>query len=290
MNQRNFAARFAAEHNRMPGRQFCWILGAGASVTSGIPAAATFAKKWLNEVIDRDTKQRSADQFPEIYNEKFSTHTVNWQDWNPESPAQYYSEIFDVCFASKPRDAFQEFEEAMRGKQGNIGYVILSKILTTTRHNLAITVNFDNLIANTVALHTTANLFVCGHETLVAHAASNHYIPQVFKVHRDLHTDPLNGQKLILADQWKPLLKRVFEHYSPIIVGYDGNDGTLMSFLEECDVGFTPYWCHLKWEDARPRVKQFVSKKSGYLVPIDGFDELLFCIGSKLPKLEDGTQ
>ena len=37
-------------HKDMEDRSFAFILGAGASVTSGIPSGGTLAKRWLEEL------------------------------------------------------------------------------------------------------------------------------------------------------------------------------------------------------------------------------------------------
>jgi NAD-dependent SIR2 family protein deacetylase len=36
---------------------FCFVLGAGASQASGIPTAQTFARKWVDELYERDPKK-----------------------------------------------------------------------------------------------------------------------------------------------------------------------------------------------------------------------------------------
>ncbi len=42
-----YAIKGAIEHQRV---KFCFLLGAGASVTSGIPLGSELAKKWYNEI------------------------------------------------------------------------------------------------------------------------------------------------------------------------------------------------------------------------------------------------
>ena len=35
-----------------------------------------------------------------------------------------------------------------------------------------------------------------------------------------------------LQREWPPLLQKIFAEYWPIVIGYDGNDRTLMRFLD----------------------------------------------------------
>ena len=64
----------------------------------------------------------------------------------------------------------------------------------------------------------------------------------------------------------------------PVVIGYGGNDGALLSVLDEgrVDLQQGMYWCYLR-RDGRPRpeILDFIGRRGGWLVPIDGFDELM---------------
>src|SRR5687768_18451594 len=45
-----FLSEFVRRHEQMTDRPFCWILGSGASVQSGIPSGATLVRQWLTEL------------------------------------------------------------------------------------------------------------------------------------------------------------------------------------------------------------------------------------------------
>lgn len=44
---KGFLEEFQRRHEQMPDRAFCFILGAGASVQSGIPTGKQLVKEWL---------------------------------------------------------------------------------------------------------------------------------------------------------------------------------------------------------------------------------------------------
>ena len=97
---------------------------------------------------------------------------------------------------------------------------------------------------------------------------------------------------LMVPDGWCIALRRILERYTPIIIGYEGNDGSLMGFLQTLpdNVPDQVFWCvyapNAKPVDcvkrAAPEVLDFVRAHHGHLVPINGFDELMAKILSRL--------
>jgi|GEM_PF-4709049 len=51
-------------HQNNQDRAFAFILGAGASVNSNIPAAAALAKKWLQHIYEREVSESLAYSLP----------------------------------------------------------------------------------------------------------------------------------------------------------------------------------------------------------------------------------
>ena len=45
-----FLSEFMRRHVQMPDRPFCWILGSGASIQSGIKTGGAMAHEWLREI------------------------------------------------------------------------------------------------------------------------------------------------------------------------------------------------------------------------------------------------
>jgi hypothetical protein len=50
-----FIQHFLRIHQHMPERSFAFVLGAGASVSSGIDSGAGLVDKWLSEIRQRDS-------------------------------------------------------------------------------------------------------------------------------------------------------------------------------------------------------------------------------------------
>ena len=59
--------------------------------------------------------------------------------------------------------------------------------------------------------------------------------PLIAKIHRDLLLAPLSDPEEIakLPGEWAAALIKIFDRFTPIVIGYGGNDGSLMGFLKE---------------------------------------------------------
>jgi len=103
--------------------------------------------------------------------------------------------------------------------------------------------------------------------------------PLIAKIHGDLGFTPRNTPEEIaqLSDDWRTALRRVLERFTPIVIGYGGNDGSLMATLESLpvDVPESIYWCQREGSPASDRVMRLLEQKKGRLVVIPGFDELM---------------
>jgi hypothetical protein len=62
--------------------------------------------------------------------------------------------------------------------------------------------------------------------------------PLIAKIHRDLLLEPINTPEgtARLADGWNRALKELLGYYTPIVIGYGGNDGSLMDFLTSLEL------------------------------------------------------
>lgn len=257
-------------------RRFAFILGAGASVQSGIPMAGHLVDRWLHELHAReDHERRPLAQWA-------SADTLRIPGFVYERAVEWYSEVFARRFEHRPDEGFAYLERILHGKDPSFGYSVLAQILAGTRHRVVITTNFDNLVADALAIYTNQLPFVCGHEALAGFVRANPRRPLVVKIHRDLLLAPKNRSDEIsaLADPLVGSLRTLLAGHTPIVLGYGGNDGSLMgllrSILQPGDIPGGVYWTY--WSGGGPPgppVLDVVRRHGGALVPIEGFDEFM---------------
>ena len=131
------------------------MLEAGASKSSGIKSGQELVNIWEKDLIERNR---------EMY--------LKWKaelGINDDNKYEFYSQYYEKRF-KKAVDGYNYLEKLMESAKPSIGYVMLSYILTHTKHNVVITTNFDHLIEDAVNYYEDTIPLVIGHESLA------HYI------------------------------------------------------------------------------------------------------------------
>jgi Tfp pilus assembly protein PilF len=272
-----FVGHFKRIDETMKDRAFAFILGAGASVSSGIPTGGKLVDRWLEEMFQTSP---AAEEGASI--EQWATeHNLNIDGFDYQRRASFYPQIYDRRFRDDPAEGHASLEDVMKDAVPRFGYSVLAQVLARTRHNVALTTNFDDLVEEALAVYTDAVPLVCGHESLAGFVTPKPSRPLIAKVHRDLLLAPQNSpaETILLHEDWIRALREVLKNHTPIVIGYGGNDGSVMNFLLSLGEGSIPgglFWCYRR--AAGPperRIQRLVQRHRGKLVEIEGFDELM---------------
>jgi len=281
----------------MQDRRFAFVLGAGASKSSGIPTGAELVDLWLTELRERDPYSTSES----MEDWTATADCLQILGFTYDRRAMYYPQIYEKRFMHDPESGYAYLEKIMENAEPSVGYSVLAQLLSSERHKVVVTTNFDNLIADSLSIYTDTFPLVCGHESLADFVVPSPRRPVIAKVHRDLLFAPKNKPSEVdrLDEGWRNALTSLFRHYSPIVIGYGGNDGSLFRFLEELDYDQVPgplVWCHYGKNNIDEKVSALLDKAKGILVRIDGFDELMLVLSQELNyeslalRLEDKTR
>ncbi len=248
------------------GIRFCFLIGAGASRESGIKTGQELATRWYKE-ISEDLDDKELDQWKERNNV------------DEKNLAASYPEIFEQRFNAEPQIGFNELQQQMKKSEPSIGYMILATILAETRHNFVITTNFDHLVEDALFTVTPEHPLICGHESLAPYIQSQSQRPTIIKVHRDLLLSPFNQTKDTerLKEEWVHALTPVLKDFRIVVIGYGGNDGSLMDYLSEIPVAQRQriFWCIRDPNNINQQIHA-VLKENDTLVKIEGFEELMY--------------
>lgn len=267
-------------HSVMKDRQFAFILGAGASFTSGIPTGKDLAQQWLKDLHMREcTDGGTLDHW---LSECRVSDGLTWQ-----SAAEHYPQIFERRFDGDREAGYAELEAAMEGKSPSLGYSLLAEIIQHTRHKVVVTTNFDNLVADALAMHAHQSPLVVAHESLAGFVRPQMRRPLVAKIHRDLYLHPINDSAGVATMElgWKIALKKLFQYFTPVVVGYGGNDGSLMDMLmglDEGDIAGRMIWCYREGSPPPAKALNVLAKHRGLLVKIPGFDQFMLQLAAEL--------
>ena len=274
-----FLSQFERRHTQLRDRPFCWVLGSGASFQSGIPTGGALVMQWLKDLHElEDFGGRPLEEWATAEN-------LGINNFDFKKAANFYPWVYWRRYRKYRDEGYAFLETAMENAEPSYGYSVLAQLMAGTQHRAAITTNFDNLIADALAIYTRALPLVCGHESLTGFIRPNLQRPLVAKIHRDLLLSPKNepGEIETLPKGWVDALTMIFENYTPIVIGYGGNDGSLMGLLESvAPIKGGVFWCYRGGEEPEPRIHEVVGHHDGYLVPILGFDELMLQLWERL--------
>ncbi|MHC4701755.1 MAG: tetratricopeptide repeat protein, partial [Planctomycetota bacterium] len=279
-----FLDEFMRIHEMMKDRSFAFLLGAGASITSNIPDGGKLARQWVEQLYACSVE---ADETTSV--EDWATaENLGIPGFTLDNVATFYPQVYYERFGDRPESGFAYLEKKMSSAEPNIGYSILAKVLEEERHRVVITTNFDNLVADALSIYTDTFPLVCGHESLTGFVRTRLRRPLIAKIHRDLLMAPISDPDgtAKLDERWEEALQELLAVYTPVVIGYGGNDGSLMGFLEKLEPKQIPggiYWCYHR-ASGRPskRICNLVAKHKGRLVPVLGFDEFMLQLGERL--------
>lgn len=268
-------------NTNMPDHAYAWVLGAGASLSSGIPVAGTLVNRWLNELHRRlDTSGQPLAQWATAEN-------LGIPDFKYKDATSFYSRLYEQRFGDNPDEGFAYLEYLMSGKDPGPGYSILAQVLAKTQHKVVISTNFDNLVADALSIYTETFPLVIGHESLTNFVRVVSRRPVICKIHRDLLLGPKNDHRSLrrLHESWAAALRSLFSQYTPLFIGYGGHDDSLMDLLESLDpedIKGQLIWCYYERDEPSQRIIDLVQQHNGALVSVPDFDLLMVLIGDQM--------
>ena len=272
----------------MDGHEPVLLIGAGASVTSGIPAAGATAERvarwaWCKENGRHpdDITIRRSDYWPWLSG-------LPW--FRPDVPlAELYPAAIDNLLGVKSdrREFFEKLINPLNVLPSR-GYAALTQVLHQGWISTVLTPNFDHCLARAAILHNRPH-------RLVSIATPADYVmfnsapqdPQVIFLHGSVshYTDKnLTGEVRSLDPVLVGMLRPMLRDHPIIVVGYRGAETSVMQdlFLSAASPnGFLHgvYWCVMQDERATALSQlalQFAEAigTNFQLVPISGFDDL----------------
>ena len=92
-SEAGLVAHFKDIHTKMPDRSFCFVLGAGASFTSGIKTAGFFVRTWLGELWEREGAPGPLDDWA-------TAERLNLPGFDLRFGAAHYPQVFSLRFGA----------------------------------------------------------------------------------------------------------------------------------------------------------------------------------------------
>jgi Tfp pilus assembly protein PilF len=255
--------------------RFIFFLGAGCSISSGIPAAGPLTKDWLIRL--KKLQTGSEDNFEPWVKDLLP-------EYSDENASLFYGKTIEKLFLT-PDERQKEIERLTENKDPGFGYVILAQLLSQGTYgrccNTILTTNFDDLVADGLYLYNNKKPLVIVHDSLVSFVKVTRTRPLVIKLHGDARLAPRNteSETTALDEAVKRVLKSLLSESGLIFIGYGGNDQSIIDALEELGELSLPggvYWVG----NGIPTNKmgKWLKKRKAIWVKHRDFDELMVLI------------
>ena len=285
----DFARRFS-----LRAQQLMWFLGAGASVSAGLPTAMNMVWEFKRELYvsqQKVSRKTLADLSNPTVQAKLQTHIDSLQNMPELGSADEYAALFEKVYPSEA-DRSTYINATIAGGKPSYGHLALATLMRAALVRIVWTTNFDPLLADACVrvYDTTGSLTTVDLDSshLATPAIAYERWPIEIKLHGDFRSRRLKNTSEELRRQDETLRKALIDsctQFGLVIVGYSGRDNSVMDALK--DAAKLPdafphglFWLHCGDTLPLPRVCELLNTArenniEAALVQIDNFDETL---------------
>ncbi len=263
------------------------FLGAGASMSSGVPSAKSCIWQWKMSIFCTNNPGFE-EQVSEISLKAVQNRIDRWLQVNgyyPDKGEDEYSYFIEKCLPIAD-DRRRFFEPWIRKARPHVGYRLLCLLAEVGLFRSIWTTNFDCLVARAASEFdlTPVEVGIDSKERIFRQPERNELM--CVSLHGDYRYDPLkNTSKELQAQEieLKNALVSTLKTHSLVIIGYSGRDPSVMDAIrtavfQENAMGKI-FWCGFSDEPSRDVASLLIDakekKRQVYYVPGTAFDDVL---------------
>ncbi len=264
---------------------YALLLGAGCSVSSGIPSANDCIWDWKKTIYK--TNNSSAQGWIENYKNPRVQDTIqNWLDnqggYIERGSLEEYSFYAQKCFPIE-KNRSQYFQKICSNIKPSIGYKTIPFLAKQGLLDSVWTTNFDDLIGNACVRGGIQGIDI-SLDTInrINQRAQNRNELPIVKLHGDFKYGELKNTGEELQHQDETFRNKLIDYLADkhlIILGYSGRDSSLLNALKEAyskEGGGMLFWCGYG-NNPIPEVTDLIEHANGnsrkaFYIPTDGFD------------------
>jgi len=262
------------------------FLGAGASMSSGVPSAGACIWQWKKSIFC--TKNPGLEeQVSEISLSSVQDRIDRWLQVNGFSPAETqddYSYFIEKCLPIAD-DRRRFFEPWIRKARPHVGYRLLCLLAEAGLFRSIWTTNFDGLVARAAASFdlTLVEVGIDCKERVFRQPERNELV--CVSLHGDYRYDYLkntSGELQAQEAELRAALIETLKTHSLIVSGYSGRDPSVMEALKTAllqdNAKGKVFWCGFTdepTENVRALLSAINKKRETYYVAGVAFDDLM---------------
>ncbi len=198
------------------------------------------------------------------------------QEWF-QADGSDYSKLF-THYEPKEMGRQRYIENIVEGRNPSFGYLVLANLMASKYINTVITTNFDDLIYSASTTYTDIRPIVYAYGVLASEMRITASRPKILKLHGDYLYSALKNTDTETAIQDPNMTRQVSQvlnEYGLVVVGYSGWDCSIMSILSKISEKNDLYWCLHRGSKLNEAVERLLSDKRGFLIEIEGFDQMM---------------
>jgi NAD-dependent SIR2 family protein deacetylase len=278
---------------------YALFLGAGASVSSGIPTVKAMVDRWKRDLFCcLDEKPDLLDE--EEYKKWLTVKYPAWREQHSDAAEGEYGTLFGYFHQSAPERQIH-IECLMEDKKPTLGYLYLAGLIRARFFNRILTTNFDDLLADALVRYYDLRPMVCAFDSAVAGIRVASQRPKIIKLHGDfLFTNLRNvrDELMRLEDNMEEKLFEMCKDSGLIVVGYEGADQSIIDPIHHMlrqgrHLKMGLHWCVHKPSGSviPPKVQEMRNhyRNQIHLYEIESFDhltmEMFLACACKLPEV-----
>jgi len=274
-----------------------WFLGAGTSVTAGLPTAATLTWEFKRALYCKSSSI-PVSRFSDLNDRGFQTLVQSYFDSRSGNPRLWSDEEYSFYFQKflpDERDRRTFLNERLRGTKPAQGHYCLAGLLSLGKTQIVWTTNFDTLVERAfqeVQTRTDGRgempVVNLANPVVLTDCIQYENWPVTVKLHGDYFHRKLKNLSFELQTQDQTLRRWLVEQCGRCglaVVGYSGRDRSVMEALGAALSSPNPFPQGLFWfvrAGSKPAVAvvellqeaRNQGSQAGY-VEIGGFDELM---------------
>lgn len=275
------------------------LLGAGASVTSGVPLVKDLIEMigrqafcWRSNRDFHDTSLVRSDWLPWVQG-------LEWYDATVDIATLYGLHIEELLQPRERRRRFFQEHVLVSPERASAGYASMASLVGKRRIHTVLTSNFDTLAYDSCRRDPTASTVVQiqgpDHADLIS---TDPALSQVVHVHGvvDHYTDlNLQAEVASIDQRYRDRLVPLIADHPLIVVGYRGAEPSVMRDLlleaasaSRASLPHGVFWCQRARDgEVHPLVAEFAARcgSNFAIVPIPGFDEFMGYLDEGTPRV-----
>lgn len=296
------------QHVAQAGQQLMWLLGAGASRSSGLPTATDliwdlklryYCAQENQDIVAHDVSNRAVQARIQAYLDSKGFPSL----WDAAEYSFYFSLLFGSDYASQQK--YLASSLSTEKISSTIGHRALAALLHLGVARVIFTTNFDEVVESAYASIAGKNLTTFHLEGSYAalEALNTEKFPFLAKMHGDFRYQSVkNLQSDLLQNdiEIQKCLVAAATRFGMVVSGYSGRDENVMAMLRQAvdqnnSFPHGLYWAVPRKSAVEARVHDFMAYASnkgvsGGIVEVGTFDEMLAriwrLIAQKSPEID----